>query len=135
MATSRIMRAAQLLAVVAGTALVAVLTWPRPAVDIRIAAGGVATVHGRFGRVSALPETIVVSAGGRPRIRIANADSITHRLGLFAAPPLDDVEYTLPAARHLHRRLQRAPHERDAHVRRAVASRTAGRGERGSASG
>jgi plastocyanin len=38
----------------------------------------------------------VVAAGGRPRVRIVNADSISHRLGLFAAPAGDQVEYTLP---------------------------------------
>jgi len=89
-------RAAQLLGVVVVTLFIAFATWPRPAVDIRIPPGGLAGVHGRFGRVTALPETIVVAAGGRPRVRITNTDSIEHRLGLFAAPAGEVVEYTLP---------------------------------------
>jgi plastocyanin len=93
---SSLQRLTQLAAVMAGTAFVAVATWPRPAVDIRIPPGGRAEVHARFGRVAALPETIVVAAGGRPRVRIRNADSMEHRLGLFAAPAGETVEYTLP---------------------------------------
>lgn len=86
----------QLSAVVVITAIAALATWPRPAVDIRIPEGGVAEVHGRFWRVQTLPETIFVSAGGRPRVRITNRDSIQHRLGLFAADAGETVEYTLP---------------------------------------
>lgn len=89
-------RLLQLLAVIAITAVAAVATWPRPAVDIRIPEGGIAKVHRRFWRVQALPETIFVAAGGRPRVRITNADSIPHRLGLFAANAGETVEYTLP---------------------------------------
>jgi plastocyanin len=77
-------------------ALLALALWPRPAVDIRIPRGGVAAVHHRFGRVAALPETLVVAAGGRPRVRITNADTAAHQLGLFSAPPGRTVEYTLP---------------------------------------
>lgn len=86
----------QLFAVLAFTVLAAIGSWPRPAVDIRIPVGGVAEVHERFWRVQTLPETIVVAAGGRPRVRIINADSITHRLGLFSADAGETVEYTLP---------------------------------------
>ena len=96
MATGTMRRAAVLAGVLVATALVVLATWPRPAVDIRIPPGGIAEVHGRFWRVSALPETIFVAAGGRPRVRISNADSIEHRLGLFAAPSGETVEYTLP---------------------------------------
>jgi hypothetical protein len=84
------------LCAVAGLALIAWLGWPRPALEIRIPSGGIAQVHDRWGRVRALPETLVVAAGGRPRVRIVNADSITHRLGLFVAPAGQQVEYTLP---------------------------------------
>lgn len=81
----------------AAVALVlAAALWPRPAVDIRIPRGGYAELHRRFGRVAAIPETIVVAAGGRPRVRITNADTTAHRLGLFTAPPGETVEYTLP---------------------------------------
>jgi len=96
MTTSRTRRATQLVAVLLVTGLAVFASWPRPAVDIRIPPGGLASVHGRFGRVTALPETIVVAAGGRPRVRITNGDSIEHRLGLFAAPAGESVEYTLP---------------------------------------
>jgi hypothetical protein len=89
-------RAGTLVVVLLVTGLAVLATWPRPAVDIRIPRGGLASVHGRFGRVTALPETIVVAAGGRPRVRITNADTIEHRLGLFAAPAGESVEYTLP---------------------------------------
>jgi plastocyanin len=92
----RARRIAQITAAVALTAVAAMALWPRPAVDIRIAPGGLAVVHARFGRATALPETIVVAAGGRPRVRITNADSIEHRLGLFSAPLGQVVEYTLP---------------------------------------
>lgn len=76
--------------------LLALALWPRPAVDIRIPRGGFAALHQRFGRVVAMPDTIVVAAGGRPRVRITNADTTTHQLGLFSAPPGQTVEYTLP---------------------------------------
>ncbi len=91
-----ISRALQLGLVLLLTVVGALATWPRPAVDIRIPPGGVAEVHHRFGRVTAMPETIVVAAGGRPRIRITNSDTIAHRLGMFSAPASDRVEYTLP---------------------------------------
>lgn len=94
--TSRSRRVLQLLLVVVVTAGVAWATWPRPAVNIYVNADGLAEVHDRFGRVAALPETILVAAGGRPKIRITNADTITHRLGMFAAPAGQAVEYTLP---------------------------------------
>jgi plastocyanin len=89
-------RMAQLVGGGALAALLVYVFWPRPAVNIRVTAEGVAFVHGVFGRVSVLPDTIVVSAGGRPKVRITNADTITHRLGLFAAPAGQVVEYTLP---------------------------------------
>jgi plastocyanin len=81
---------------VAAAAVVTLALWPRPAVDIRIPLGGFAAVHQRFGRVVAMPDTIVVAAGGRPRVRITNADTVSHQLGLFSAPPGETVEYTLP---------------------------------------
>ena len=88
--------ALQIMAVIVFTVVAAIGTWPRPAVDIRIPSSGVAEVHERFWRVKTLPETIFVAAGGRPRVRITNADSITHRLGLFSADAGETVEYSLP---------------------------------------
>ena len=93
---TRVKRAAQLMAVVLVTGAVVTLSWPRPAVDIRIPPGGLAQIHRSFGRVTALPETIVVAAGGRPRVRISNGDTVTHRLGLFSASAGETVDYTLP---------------------------------------
>ncbi len=93
---SGVTRAAQLTAVAIGTAVAVMVSWPRPAVDIRIPPGGLAQIHKSFWRVTALPETIVVASGGRPRVRISNTDSIAHRLGLFSAAPGETVEYTLP---------------------------------------
>jgi plastocyanin len=84
------------IAVVLGIAVAVVFSWPRPAVDIRIPPGGIAQIHKSFGRVVALPETIVVAAGGRPRVRITNSDSVAHRLGLFSANAGETAEYTLP---------------------------------------
>jgi hypothetical protein len=93
---SRMKRAAQLAAVVIATGAAVMVSWPRPAVDIRIPPGGIAQIHKSFWRVTALPETIVVAAGGRPRVRISNSDSIAHRLGLFSAAAGETMEYTLP---------------------------------------
>ena len=89
----RALTAVLLLAV---TAAALVLLRPRPALDLRIGADGIAQVHDVFGRTRTLPETLVVRAVGRPRVRIVNADTVTHRLGLFSAPPGETVEYTLP---------------------------------------
>lgn len=72
------------------------LLWPRPAVEIVIPPTGIAEVRGRFGVVTTIPDTIVVPAGGRPRVRITNRDTTAHRLGIFAAPAQQTVEFTLP---------------------------------------
>lgn len=78
-------------AVVAGTALVAWLTWPRPSVVIRIAPGGAATVDG-----APLPETLFVAARGRSTVvRVVNADTVRHALALFAADPGATTDYTI----------------------------------------
>jgi hypothetical protein len=89
-------RAVTVAAALLAVAVAIVLLRPRPALDLRIGADGIAEVHDRFGRTRTLPETLVVRAAGRPRIRIVNADTVTHRLGLFSAPPGETVEYTLP---------------------------------------
>lgn len=77
-------------------ALATWLLWPRPAVEILIPPTGIAEVRGRFGMVTTIPDTIVVPAGGRPRVRITNRDTTAHRLGIFAAPAQQTVEFTLP---------------------------------------
>jgi hypothetical protein len=74
-------RSAAIAAFVAAFAALAWYLWPRPAVVIRIATGGVATVDGR-----PLPETLFVNARGRSTvIRVVNADTIRHQLALFGA--------------------------------------------------
>lgn len=74
-------RSAAIAAVVAVTGALVWLTWPGPAVVIRIAPGGAATVHGE-----ALPETLFIKARGRSTVvRVVNADTVRHRLALFSA--------------------------------------------------
>lgn len=84
-------RSALLGAVVVGTAALAFLLWPRPAVTIAIAAGGAATVAGR-----PLPETLFVAARGRSTVvRVVNADTMRHTLALFGADAGATVDYTI----------------------------------------
>lgn len=67
-------------------------TWPRPAVTIRIAPGGVATVAG-----AVLPETLYVKARGRSTvIRVVNGDSTRHQLALFGADAGETRDFTIP---------------------------------------
>lgn len=66
-------------------------TWPRPAVTIRIAPGGVATVAG-----AALPETLFIKARGRSTtIRVVNGDSTRHQLALFGAAAGETKDFTI----------------------------------------
>lgn len=66
-------------------------TWPRPAVTIRIAPGGTATVNG-----AALPETLFVKARGRSTVvRVVNADSLRHQLALFGADAGETRDFTI----------------------------------------
>lgn len=84
-------RSVGLVAVVAVTAVVAWYTWPRPAVEIRIARGGAATVAG-----APLPETLFVAARGRRTVvRVVNEDTLRHSLALFAADAGRTVDYTI----------------------------------------
>ncbi|MFM8302654.1 MAG: hypothetical protein ACKN99_08955 [Gemmatimonadota bacterium] len=73
------------------TGLAAWVLWPRPAVRIDIAAGGIATVDGQ-----PLPETLFVAARGRQTvIRVVNADTTRHALALFTAEPQSTMDYTI----------------------------------------
>lgn len=84
-------RVITVLVLVIGTGLAAWGLWPRPAVQIDIAAGGVATVDGR-----PLPETLFVAARGRQTvIRVVNADTAQHALALFTASPQSTMDYTI----------------------------------------
>jgi hypothetical protein len=79
------------LAVAAAAGGVAWVTWPRAAVVIEIAPGGVATVAG-----SPLPETLFVKARGRSTvIRVVNRDTLRHQLALFGADPGETRNYTI----------------------------------------
>ncbi len=66
-------------------------TWPRPAVVISIAPGGVATVNG-----SALPETLFIKARGRNTVvRVENGDTVRHQLALFGADAGETKDFTI----------------------------------------
>lgn len=84
-------RSVVIAAVVAATASVTWWSWPRPAVQIDIARGGVATVDG-----APLPETLFVSARGRRTVvRVVNRDTLRHQLALFAAEPGATQDFTI----------------------------------------
>lgn len=66
-------------------------TWPRPAVTIEIAPGGVATVAG-----AVLPETLFIKARGRGTVvRVVNGDSTRHQLALFGANAGETRDFTI----------------------------------------
>lgn len=66
-------------------------TWPRPAVTIQIAPGGVATVNGAI-----LPETLYIKARGRSTVvRVVNGDSTRHQLALFGAAAGETKDFTI----------------------------------------
>jgi hypothetical protein len=60
--------------------------WPHPALDLEIGLGGRGTIVDRWGRRSALPETLIIAAEGRnTRVRVTNLDTTYQTLGLFGA--------------------------------------------------
>lgn len=66
-------------------------TWPRPAVTIQIAPGGIATVNGAI-----LPETLYIKARGRSTVvRVVNGDSTRHQLALFGAAAGETKDFTI----------------------------------------
>lgn len=84
-------RSAQVAAIVLLAGAVAWSTWPRPAVRIDIARGGVATVGG-----APLPETLFIAARGRNTVvRVVNKDTLRHSLALFAADAGATVDFTI----------------------------------------
>ena len=77
--------------IVIGVAALTWWTWPRPAVTIQIAPGGIATVDGVV-----LPETLFVKARGRSTvIRVVNRDSLRHQLALFGADAGETRDFTI----------------------------------------
>ena len=84
-------RSVQLAAIVLLAVAVAWFTWPRPAVRIEIARGGVVTVGG-----APLPETLFIAARGRNTVvRVVNNDTLRHSLALFAADAGATVDFTI----------------------------------------
>lgn len=66
-------------------------TWPRPAVTIAIARGGVATVND-----APLPETLFIKARGRrTTVRVVNEDTLRHQLALFGADAGETKDFTI----------------------------------------
>ncbi|MCC7054163.1 MAG: hypothetical protein IT355_12935 [Gemmatimonadaceae bacterium] len=71
--------------------------WPRPAVELRVELGGRGVVVDWFGRTTALPETIRVSARGRnTRIRIENRDTTFQSLGMFGVAANSTRSFSVP---------------------------------------
>lgn len=84
-------RSVSLLAIVVLFGAIAWWTWPRAAVTIHIAPGGVATVRG-----TALPETLFVKARGRRTvIRVVNRDTVRHQMAIFGADAGETREFTI----------------------------------------
>jgi hypothetical protein len=80
-----------------GGAIVVWWSWPRPALEIRVTAGGVARVFDYLGRESALGDTVLVrGSGGHRTIRVVNRDTVPHRLAMFAAAPGETRDYSVP---------------------------------------
>ncbi len=87
--------------VVALTALASWWAWPHPALVLRIERGGTGLIVDRWGRTTALPETIHVATSGRnTRVRIENRDTTYQTLGIFgvAANSSRSFSVALPGA-------------------------------------
>lgn len=91
-ANHRVVRGLSMGLVVLVAAALTWWTWPRPAVTIRIAPGGSATVAG-----AVLPETLFIKARGRRTVvRVVNGDSTRHQLALFGADAGETRDFTIP---------------------------------------
>ncbi len=90
-------RIAGLLAVIAVSAGLAWLSWPRPDTLIRVTRGGTAMVTDAYGRTTPLSDTVYVrGSGARRTIRVVNEDSVPHQLAMFSVPAGTHTEYTVP---------------------------------------
>lgn len=79
-------RALALIGVLAVTAVAAWWSWPHPALDLRVDRGGQGVIVDRWGRTSALPETVFIASTGRnTRVRLSNRDTSYQTLGIFGA--------------------------------------------------
>lgn len=85
--SNRLQQGATILGIAVVTAMASWWVWPRPALELRVERGGRGVMVDRWGRTTALPETVFVRATGRvTRIRLDNRDTTFQTLGLFSAP-------------------------------------------------
>ena len=71
--------------------------WPHPAVTLRVELGGRGLVVDRWGRTTALPETVFIAATGRnTRVRIDNRDTTYQTLGIFGAAAGSVRNFSVP---------------------------------------
>jgi hypothetical protein len=90
-------RGATVLGVIVLTGAACWWAWPRPALELRVEAGGRGLIVDRWGRTTPLPETVYVTATGRStRVRIDNRDSTYQTLGIFGAAPHTVRSFTVP---------------------------------------
>ena len=83
-------------AVLAATAVAAWWTWPHPDLTLEVARGGIGSVVDRFGRRSALPDTLFLQARGRETtVRIINRDTARATLGIFPSAPGESRDFTI----------------------------------------
>ena len=84
-------------AVLVLTAAASWWAWPHPALDLRIERGGRGLIVDRWGRTTALPETIHVSTTGRnTRVRIENRDTTYQTLGIFGVAANSSRSFSVP---------------------------------------
>ncbi|WP_411282234.1 hypothetical protein [Gemmatimonas sp.] len=90
-------RVGALFAVIALSATLAWVSWPRPDTLIRVRRGGAAMVTDADGRTAPLSDTVYVHGGGSRRtIRVVNDDTVKHQLAMFNIPAGEQTEYTVP---------------------------------------
>ena len=71
--------------------------WPHPALHLRIERGGTGLLVDRFGRTTALPETLHVAITGRnTRVRIENRDTTYQTLGIFGVASNSSRSFSVP---------------------------------------
>ena len=83
--------------VLLATAAATWYAWPRPALHLRVERGGIGVVVDRWGRTSALPETLFVQASGRTtKVLIQNRDTAYQTLGMFGVAAGTERSFSLP---------------------------------------
>jgi len=95
--SERVRRTATMAVVVVLTAFGTWWAWPRPAATLRVELGGRGLVVDRWGRTTALPETVFIAATGRnTRVRIDNRDTTYQTLGIFGAAAGSVRNFSVP---------------------------------------